>query len=303
MARLHRVLLVCGLVAGCAADDGIEDPIDDDFTTEGKADAMGIEDWSPDGKAVLALVNQTGTASDLVEQASLTSSVAKRIVDWKKGDDRRAGTADDREFEDLRQLDKIPYVGKRVFKALREAAFEQGLYRTSIRMPLLMSAGDDPSQLASVNERMREHGLQPFGRYAYVDGRSDVFGLVARYQERLDALIALEPELEDFSVFTGLTVSSYKADGLKPCYIGAAAQVPDLVNDLADGLVSDQYTVWAYRWHDQQFVDDVDVEDDVNDAYDAAWADYDEKSWDVLIINSTSDGGDERDADLIPPCR
>src|SRR6185503_19249726 len=124
-------------LVGCAADDAadIEDGADDVFLTDdAKADAFGVEDWSPDGAAVLKLVT-TATEDKLDDDVGLSAQVAGKIVDAR---DALPG----KKFTDLAELDAVPYVGSTVFKQLLKYVTIKHLYKTSLRVPLLVEDED-----------------------------------------------------------------------------------------------------------------------------------------------------------------
>jgi hypothetical protein len=82
--------------AGCGIDEE-EDGIDDGFLGDGKADAFGIAEGSPDALGVA-------------------------IINHRQGGDRRDGTADDDLIDSLVELDAIPYVGPTAFRLLVDHA-------------------------------------------------------------------------------------------------------------------------------------------------------------------------------------
>jgi protocatechuate 3,4-dioxygenase beta subunit len=107
------------LLAGCAgpAPAPVEDGRDDAFRVAGKSDTGGVVDGTPDARGVLNLVNSAGYDL-LVDEVGLSDRAAANIVNVKVGDDGLVGTADDRTFQTLQQLDDVPYVGPKVFAAL-----------------------------------------------------------------------------------------------------------------------------------------------------------------------------------------
>src|SRR5512143_2895460 len=116
-----RALTIASLFAStlvlpaCLADE-TEDPADDSFTgADGKADGYGLSDSEVAG--VLAFVNQA-TAATLHDDVGLSTRVTDNITKHRAGADKKLGTADDDAFDDLPELDAVPYVGKSVFKAL-----------------------------------------------------------------------------------------------------------------------------------------------------------------------------------------
>ncbi|HEY5948313.1 MAG TPA: hypothetical protein VIV40_22605, partial [Kofleriaceae bacterium] len=118
--------MAISVLGACATSPEIEDPENDDFLTEeSKADAFGVEDWSPDGAAVLELVSKS-TTTTLRDKVGLSSRVAKSIVAQRSA---MGGT-----YDDLAQLDSAKYVGKTVFAALLDYVTEHHLFKTALRI-------------------------------------------------------------------------------------------------------------------------------------------------------------------------
>ena len=80
------------------------------FLADGKADAFGVREGTPEALGVLSLVNATGYA-ELTQQAGLDSWAASYIVATRAGADRTWSTSDDVTYRTLAQLDDVPYVG------------------------------------------------------------------------------------------------------------------------------------------------------------------------------------------------
>lgn len=133
MTRLASLtgILAIALVA-CATDMGgeIEDGQNDAFPS-GKADG-GIDEGSPEAIAVLAMVNDPANdAAALKAGAHVTARVANNIVGHRVGADGTAGTADDNTFDNLAELDAIPYVGPASLSALVEMAKDHGYLKAN----------------------------------------------------------------------------------------------------------------------------------------------------------------------------
>ncbi len=107
--------------AGCVAGDEESDGIDDRFIGEGKADAFGVREGSPDALVVLGML-RTASLEELDDAAGLASHAAKAIVRHRQGPDRKDGTADDDPIESLTELDAIPYVGPIAFRLMLDYA-------------------------------------------------------------------------------------------------------------------------------------------------------------------------------------
>jgi hypothetical protein len=107
--------------AGCMDSGEEEDGIDDSFVGDGKSDAFGIAEGSPEALGVLAIV-RNATREQLDNDAMLSSNTAKAIVNHRQGGDRVDGTDDDNPIDSLTELDKIPYVGPMAFELLLDFA-------------------------------------------------------------------------------------------------------------------------------------------------------------------------------------
>jgi hypothetical protein len=108
------------LIAGCAGTEE-QDGIDDNFLNDGKSDAFGISETSPEAVAVLGML-RTATLLDLDNTAMLSSTAAKSIIRHRQGGDRKDDTADDDPIDTLAELDEIPYVGPMAFRLLLDHA-------------------------------------------------------------------------------------------------------------------------------------------------------------------------------------
>jgi hypothetical protein len=132
----HSPLLCCALAltltacgAGAAPDtDGLAgDPAAGDFVERapGKADANGVEEHSFEAICALNLAN---SAPDelLTEDVFFSAQGVQNILAWRAGDDARWGTLDDRQFDNLGQLDDLPFVGRITFGHLLQQASKHG---------------------------------------------------------------------------------------------------------------------------------------------------------------------------------
>jgi hypothetical protein len=122
------------LLIGCNNAPAPDDGRDDSFLSSGKADTGGIVDGTPEALGVLRVANELST-DDLIHQAGLGVRAAENIGAYKLGDDGLAGTADDTSFENLAELDAVPYVGPKAFAALLAYARANGFVDTSPHVP------------------------------------------------------------------------------------------------------------------------------------------------------------------------
>jgi formylglycine-generating enzyme required for sulfatase activity len=101
-------------LAACTATTPTDDDRDASFLGSGKADTGGIEDGSPEAVQILAVAN-TATADQLIGVVGLSERAADAIVAYRLGDDEQPGTADDERFDNLAELDAVPYIGPIAF--------------------------------------------------------------------------------------------------------------------------------------------------------------------------------------------
>jgi len=287
-------LLAVSLV-GCAVDEAdVEDGVDDVFLTDdAKADAFGVEDWSPDGAAVLRLVS-TASEDKLDDDVGLSAKVAESIVNARKA-------LPDKKFTDLAELDDAPYVGSTVFKQLLKYATVHHLFKTSLRVPLLVEDENtqDKTSLASFNTQAKNVGLQGFARYTFVDKSTDFDAKMTSYNERIDELeMKAGITLPGDMLMYAYNYSDYASGSQKLCFIGDAKQVVEVIEGQAGVMVGEMYSVWAWRHKTTKW-----TSDDGDDQYGDDFLDYDTKSDDVLIVYTNDDDGTHIASDVIKRCR
>ncbi len=111
--RTHALLLLSFAAAGCAFD---ADP-------EAAPSQVAITMSSADAARVLDLVNYPGaTQAVLDDDAGLDARAAANIALHRAGADGVFPSADDDAFDDLAELDAVPYVGDTAFEKLRAYA-------------------------------------------------------------------------------------------------------------------------------------------------------------------------------------
>ncbi len=91
-----------------------------------------------------------------------------------------------------------------------------------------------------------------------------------------------------------------RASGPCICYRGNPKGVADLLRRMSDGVLSDQYTPWGWRYKTTKVIDENFGGEDSD--FGTEWFDYDTKSTSVLIVNSSDDDGTGDSYSLIPPC-
>lgn len=264
------------------SSDQAEDAADDKAAL-----GFGVEADAPDALAVLKIAN-TFSVTKLVA-AGVTKNVAKRIV--------KART-EQGDFATLVDFDKVPYVGIKVFSALRWHATIKKLYPTSLRVPLVTAYGE--SLPAMVNDALIEAGQEPLPNhvwinvdYAYSELRTD---LAQRF-----ATAGLPQDFEPIAFATVYEIDDNAEAAHLPttCWIGNPWHVADELGAQTDDLLSDQYNIWGWRVGDKTVLNN-DLPPDVL-AEETTWNNYDTNSNEVLIMQTTYDDGP--DYDSVPACR
>lgn len=287
-------LVSTSILSGCSTDAGVEDAERDVFLTEdAKADAFGVEDWSPDGRAVLKLVSSASRAK-LEDDVGLSERVAKEIVAHRT-------TLTGGAYHDLAELDAARYVGITVFRRLLRYAAENKLFATAIRIPLVVD-GSERVSITSYNDEARAAGVTGFARYTFVDVTTDYTAKMRAYDERLQELatragIAIDGEMMRYAS----TVEEYTVGSLKPCFIGDALDVPDITTSQFDSLMGDMYSLWGYRYKTTKWV--YEDGDEADYEFGQTWKDWDVASTSILLMSTNTDDGDLPNVDIIGPCR
>ncbi|MDX2093676.1 MAG: hypothetical protein SFX73_37905 [Kofleriaceae bacterium] len=279
---------------GCADDGAVEDAADDVFLTEdAKADAFGVEDWSPDGRAVLRLVS-SASRDKLEDEVGLSARVAKSIVAHR-------ATLSGGEYHDLAELDAASYVGVTVFKRLLKYVADEKLFRTSIRIPLVVTGGARDVSITTFNDEARTAGVQGFAAYTFVDAETNFSEKMAKYDERL-AELAEKAGIEtgEMSMYAS-SINDYAVGSLKPCYLGDPLEVVDVAQAQTDAMMGDMYSVWGWRYKTTKWTYEDAPDSDFN--FDAAWRNFNTRGKSVLIAATNTDSGDEPNSDVIGPCR
>ncbi|MBA3453999.1 MAG: hypothetical protein H0T42_12970 [Deltaproteobacteria bacterium] len=136
--KLSTVPLVLSLAGGCLDADAVEDDGRDDtfLSPEGKHDASGVTEGSPEARGVLRVANESSRSS-LRNTVGLGASASGNIYLHRLGPDETPATADDDTFETLAELDAVPWVGPSSFDKMLAYAVAQGWieYEDSTALP------------------------------------------------------------------------------------------------------------------------------------------------------------------------
>ncbi|MBK9034814.1 MAG: DUF1669 domain-containing protein [Myxococcales bacterium] len=123
------------MATACATERDIEDGEHDSFGG-GKADGA-LADGTPEARGVLALVNDLAVDVDELDHAAgLSSRAAKNIIAHR---DRGPGVEDDDRFDDLAELDAVPYIGPAALAVLVDYARETGRIKAPASIDVVFS--------------------------------------------------------------------------------------------------------------------------------------------------------------------
>lgn len=106
---LATIVAIAGSLSGCATAS-VEGDEADAVPESVSVGAAAITDGSPDALRALRVAN-SASVTVLRRDAHLTAPAARNIVARRDGADRVRGTADDRPFYTLAELDAVPQVG------------------------------------------------------------------------------------------------------------------------------------------------------------------------------------------------
>lgn len=158
MRSLH-LPFVALLAVGCAGD-AVGDAEDEPFLADGKADAFGVAERTPEALAVLRFVNDADAA--VLGELGITTRAQTALLERRAGADGVLGTYDDRELTSLARLDAVPWIGPLTFEALFEAATERGYVEPFgldlAAAPRLIAIGDVHGDLDALRRALRLGG-------------------------------------------------------------------------------------------------------------------------------------------------
>jgi len=183
--RVLRSVVAVSLLASVPAcvEPEVEDGVNDAFPS-GKADG-GIDEGSPEAAGVLRLVNDPAeTAASLKSGANVTSRVAGNIIKKRNGADGAPNTSDDDKFDNLAELDAVPYVGPATLNALLARARALGYVTPGASMDVVFSpkpAADSHNARIAKLIRTAKHSLD-IAIYSYSDA-----GIAAALADRVAA--------------------------------------------------------------------------------------------------------------------
>jgi len=118
------IALPLGVIAAAGCDPAAVEDVDDGDLGSGKADGLGLEDGTPEARAVLRIANES-SLEVLDDEVGLDARAARAIVDARTKDGA---------FETVAELDAVKFVGPAAFADLLDFARARGLVGRSLRI-------------------------------------------------------------------------------------------------------------------------------------------------------------------------
>jgi hypothetical protein len=157
-------LALCAIALGSFActssDEG--DPRDEDVIVDGKSDAFGLTEGSPDALGILDLVNEADR--DMFRlRIGLAENAYTQILKHKAGPDGVNGNADDVAFATLMELDAVPFVGLQAFEKLITYARAHGYVHVTAGDPFDPASCVGPAlTIGEIDDRLGDLALYQF---------------------------------------------------------------------------------------------------------------------------------------------
>lgn len=172
-----RTLTVVSTLVGLSIVAGCGEPLDltppgDPATPEIAARTQGltVTEGSPEALGIVRVANEL-PAAVLTAQVRLTAAQAAAIVAYRSGPDATAGTADDRRFTTVAQIDAVPGIGEASIAKLLSYATAQGYVVTSDDPFDPGSCSGFPMTAAETALRLSGRSSIGLGRYQVVAER------------------------------------------------------------------------------------------------------------------------------------
>lgn len=165
--RITLLPILLAIYPACATDVAEEDPRDEDVIVDGKSDAFGIHEGTPEAEGILELVN-TAPRATLKDEVGLGAVATDGLIKHRAGADGVDDTVDDDLFDSLVELDHVPYIGSTSFAKLLAFARSNGYVPTEPTGPNASDPFDPascagaPMQLPEIQQRLGTLGLYQF---------------------------------------------------------------------------------------------------------------------------------------------
>ncbi len=139
-----------------------------------KSDGTG---YSPcEVSSTLAFVNDPATTETVLAEVGVSSRARRGILSHRDGPDGVFGTRDDDPFDDLEELDAVPYVGPKTIELLATHAGGHCAGEGSCRVDATLSFLNDPTTTVEVLAELGVYAPARTRLIAHRDGPDGLFG-------------------------------------------------------------------------------------------------------------------------------
>ncbi len=167
--------------------------------------------------------------------------------------------------------------------------------------------------VATRNAQWTAAGLQAIPEFVTVDENTQAkpFTDVAeRIENESERAIGADTSLELVQYSDGSALEGGFGRGKQGlCYTGSPKRAVELITSLTDAVFSDQFSLWAWKYkklafdgYGEPFADSEEAEYEA-DSYPDVWKEWRGQGDAILLISSTSDGGEERNPTIVRKCK
>lgn len=182
--------------------------------------------------------------------------------------------------------------------------------KTSIRVPLVLS-NPDGSKTYYVDEvatELKKAGVT-LPEYLEVTNSNDAYEIWGLSDQVDNANVQVDGET--LALETANTLGTYSNGKDRfVCYTSdqknadkAAAEAFAIVGDMTDSVLSDQYSIWGYRFWNTDFTTDGSTDEEELQRMKDEFGTEVLNKGDIQIIATTSDSGDDPFSDVLIPCK
>jgi hypothetical protein len=176
--------------------------------------------------------------------------------------------------------------------------------QVSFRVPLL--SGDDvPVLLSTYNDKLVAAGKDALPDFITVTGDKKGYN---QYNDLWQKMESIFEELNmDTYMLSAATPGAYIAkdaagNDISFCFIGDVSKVADGLSNISDSVLSDQFTIWGYKYGSVEKFDDGYDRSDFASALTEEWTKGDLDKDTFMVLYTVSDGGEDMTVEAIKRC-
>lgn len=181
----------------------------------------------------------------------------------------------------------------------------------TLRIPVMIINDENEKIVpaAVFNAKLAAAGLKPLPEYITVSTGEKGYKKIEVLSAQVDkAVTALGGDPNGIRLEGGFTPGDVDTKEYYTCYTGNPLEVPSIVETLTDALYSDQLSMHAMKYKNvtKALYYQIDLEDADTKAFfseSEKWKNWKGQNEDILILSSTSDGGDDLQESLIQRCK